>query len=151
QRIPLGEDRAYFNAAQWSPSGEWLAYVAPTTWDDSVQNWGSEIFGIRPGETSPIQWTTLYDTYGAARIKGRSTGELSWSPDSTRIAFWVIELTGENVEGDTGNAMIHVLDTTTGDVRKYCGYTTTEHTPNPPRIIWSPDGTHLAFGGNIPA
>jgi hypothetical protein len=33
----------------------------------------------------------------------------------------------------------------------YCGYSTTEHTPNPPRLIWSPDSTHLAFGGNVPA
>jgi hypothetical protein len=38
----------------------------------------------------------------------------------------------------------------TGDIQVYCGYSTDEHTPNPPRLVWSPDGTQLAFGGNVP-
>ncbi len=49
-----------------------------------------------------------------------------------------------------GSAMIHILDIHTGEVVAYCGFTTTEHTPNPPRLIWSPDGTHIALGGNVP-
>jgi hypothetical protein len=47
--------------------------------------------------------------------------------------------------------MIHVVDLDSGVTRSYCGFTTTEHTPDPPLLHWSPDGTHLAFSGNIPS
>jgi hypothetical protein len=43
------------------------------------------------------------------------------------------------------------VDTLTQDVRVYCGFSTDEHTPDPPRLHWSPGGTHIAFAGNVPA
>lgn len=148
--IDLGQDKAYFSAASWSGDGQWLAYVAPATYDDELQTSGGEIFGIRPDDGQVVQWTDLTSEYGAVRINGRADGELSWSPDSSRIAFWVIEMLGPNPESNTGNATLHVLNVNSGEVQKYCGYTTTEHTPNPPRLSWSPDSTHIAFGGNVP-
>jgi Tol biopolymer transport system component len=75
---------------------------------------------------------------------------LSWSPDGTRIAFWVIELLGADILTQTGVATIHVLDVVTENITSYCGFVTNEHTPNPPRLIWSPDSTHIAFAGNVP-
>jgi hypothetical protein len=150
QQLVLGPDLPYFDNAAWSPNGQWLAYVTAGPYDPDVGTTGGELFGVRPGDTAPTQWTNLYATYGAVRINGRSVGQLSWSPDSTHIAFWVMEMTGPNPMGQVGNAVIHIVDTQTGEVRRYCGYSTTEHTPNPPRLIWSPDSTHLAFGGNIP-
>ncbi len=148
--IDLGEDKPYFSAASWSPDGQWFAYVAPTGYDSNVNSTGSELYGIRPGDSQPTQWTTLTAEYGAVRINGRADGELSWSPDSSRIAFWVIEMLGSDPESNTGNAVLHILDINTGEVRRYCGFSTTEHTPNPPRLVWSPDGTFVAFGGNVP-
>lgn len=148
-RIPLAEDRQYFNAQAWSPDGHWLAYVSPTFGEDDTVI-ANEIFGIHPGDSAPTQWTELTATYGATRINGLAVGELSWSPDSTQIAFWVTELTGPDPEANTGSAVIHVLNVPTGEVTYYCGFSTTEHTPNPPRLVWSPDSTHLAFGGNVP-
>jgi hypothetical protein len=148
--VDLGEDKPYFSAASWSGDGQWLAYVAPAVYDDQLQTNGGEIFGIRPDDGTVVQWTDLTSAYGAVRINGRADGELSWSPDSTRIAFWVIEMLGPNPESNTGNATLHVLNVATGELQKYCGYTTTEHTPNPPRLSWSPDSTHIAFGGNVP-
>jgi len=150
QRIELGPEIPYFSASSWSPDGRWFAYVAPGAFDDTVLMHGSEIYGVRPGETAPMQWTRLTERYGATRINGRSVGSLSWSPDGTRIAFWVTELTGRNPATDTGDAVIHIYDLNQQEVRRYCGYSTIEHTPEPPRLVWSPDGTHLAFGGNIP-
>lgn len=148
--IELGEDKPYFSAAAWSPSGEWLAYVAPVGFDPQVNAPYSEIFGIRPSEGQPVQWTDLTSQYGSIRINGRADSELSWSPDGSHLAFWVIELLGSNPESSTGNAVLHILNVNTGDVTRYCGFTTTEHTPNPPRLVWSPNGTHVAFGGNVP-
>jgi WD40 repeat protein len=150
QRVALGEDTVYLNTAAWSPDGSRLALVAPNQFDNNANVAGGEIFIIRPGETTLEQITDLNSIYGAVRINGRASNDLSWSPDSTRIAFWVIELLGSNVESDTGNAIIHVLDITTGEVQAFCSFTTTEHTPNTPRLVWSPDGTHLAFGANVP-
>ncbi len=146
--VSLGADDAYFNARAWSSDGAWLAYVAPVSAENGRAS--SEIFGIRPGDSAPAQWTHLTETYGASRINGVSVGELSWSPDNNRIAFWVTEMTGADVTANLGSAVIHILDVNTGEVSAYCGFATTEQTPNPPRLVWSPEGTHLAFGGAVP-
>ncbi|MBL8160876.1 MAG: PD40 domain-containing protein, partial [Anaerolineae bacterium] len=149
--IDLGLDKAYFDASSWSPDGRWLAYVAEAAYDASVSTAGGEIWGVEArGDATPVQWTNLSSVYGAVRINGRATGELSWSPDNRQIAFWVMEMLGPNLEANTGSARIHILNIETGVVRAYCGFTTTEHTPNPPRLKWSPDATHLALGGNVP-
>ncbi len=147
-RVILGDDVAYFNAQSWSPDGHWLAYVAPV--DASKGRLGGEIFGIHPGDTTATQWTHLINLYGAERINGLSVGELSWSPDGTRIAFWVTEITGPDVTANLGNAVIHILDINSGALTVYCGFATNLQTPNPPSLAWSPDGTHLAFGGALP-
>jgi WD40 repeat protein len=142
--VELGRDVPYFDAAAWSPDGQWLAYV-----NQVEGSKGGELYGVQPGG-KPVQWTRLTDEYGPVRINGRSSAELSWSPDGTRVAFWVLPLKGSQPDQQSGAATIHILNVQTGEVRAYCGYTTTAHTPNPPRLIWSPDSTHLAFGGALP-
>ncbi len=146
--IILGEDLPYFNAHTWSNQG-WLAYVAPVV--DSTSGYiGGEIFGIHPEQQAvPQQWTHFNEVYGAVRINGYTINELSWSPNGRYIAFWVMELLGPNPETDAGNAVIHILDTVSGEIRRYCGFATLDHTPNPPRLAWSPDSTHIAFGGDV--
>lgn len=145
--VDLGVDRAYFNAQSWSPDGQWFAYVAPVPVDGRE---GGEIFGIQPGASAPAQWTDLAAHYGAARVNGVAVGELSWSPDGTHIAFWVTRITGADATANLGTSVIHVLDINTGDINAYCSFTTTEQTPNPSRLAWSPDGTHIAFAGALP-
>ncbi len=147
----LGLDKPYFDAANWSPDGQWLAFTGMGAFNPMAGLAGGELYGIQPGSPRGIvQWTDLTSQYGAVRINGRTSTELSWSPDSSQIAFWVIELTGINPEANTGVAVIHVLSVATGEVRSYCGFATNEHTPNPPRLIWSPDSKQIAFGGNVP-
>lgn len=147
-RVDLGPDQAYFNAQSWSPDGQWLAYVAPVQANNGRD--GGEIFAIQPGDETPTQWTHLIDSYGAERINGVSVGELSWSPDGTRIAFWVTAITGGDVTANLGTSVVHILDVATGDVSAYCGFATHDQTPNPSRLVWSPDGTTLAFAGVVP-
>lgn len=146
----LAPDMPYFNAAMWSPDGSYLAYVGRGALDTSINMAGAELFLIQPGSAIPRQLTYFSSQYGAVRIDGFIPNSLSWSPDSTRIAFWVIELIGPDYEANTGTAELHVLDITTGQLVAYCGFVTNEHTPNPSRIVWSPDGSHLALAGNIP-
>jgi hypothetical protein len=149
-QIPLGKDVPYFDASAWSPDGSAFAYVAPGTFDPKTQIAGAELYLIHPGDPEAEQLTNLYQQYGAVRINGGIRASLSWSPDGSQIAFWVIELLGPDYESQTGNAVIHIVDTRTGTTRAYCGFSTTEHTPDPPLLRWSPDGTSLAFGGNVP-
>ncbi len=149
--VDLGAEKRYFDASAWSPDGKWFAYVAPGQVDSKLNIAGGELFGVQPIDGSaPTQWTDLTSQYGAARINGEDSGELSWSPDSTQIAFWVTPLIGPDPAANIGNSMIHVLNVNTGEIKAYCDFTTTEVTPNPPRLIWSPDSTHIAFGGNVP-
>ena len=149
QSTLLAADRTYFNAAAWSPNGQHLAYVGTGAIDESLGTSGAELFLTSPNNAIPEQMTFLTDSYGAVRINGYAPNDLSWSPDSTQIAFWVIELTGANPAENTSDAVLHVLNTNTREVRRYCGFMTTEHTPETPRIIWSPDSSHLAFAGNV--
>jgi dipeptidyl aminopeptidase/acylaminoacyl peptidase len=150
ERVELGLDRPYFNVASWSPDGRWLAFTAPLMTGDTGEAVSSEIFGIQPDTGMAAAWTDLTARYGSLRINGHAPGLLSWSPDGSRIAFWVVPLTGPDPETDTAQAAIHVLDVTSGALTRYCGFQTDEHTPNPPRLIWSPDGHYLAFGANLP-
>ncbi len=150
QSIDLGVDRPYFNDAGWSPDGHWLALVAPTPADLMGQTLGAELYAIRPGDSSLTRWTYLTTAYGPLRINGRGSGDLAWSPDGTRIAFWVTPLRGLDPAEDSGEATLHILEVATGAVRAYCGLTIAETVPDTPRLIWSPDGTRLAFGASLP-
>ena len=147
-QLPLSIANRYYSTSAWSPDGTWLAYTSSIDQPDGTIS--TEIFAIRPGDAYPIQWTRLSNDYGAVRINGHSPGELSWSPDGTKIAFWVIPMIGPNPVLDGGEATLHVFDLQTGFINSYCGFTTTDHTPNPPRLMWSPNSTHIALGGQIP-
>lgn len=142
--LPLAPVRPLFDASAWSPDGAWLAFVAP------VGATSSELFGVQPGMVAPERWTNLTSQYGSIRINGQASGELSWSPDGTRLAFWVTPLGENSPETPSAPAVIHIVDIASGEVAPLCGYATATTTPNPPRLIWSPEGTHLAFADDVP-
>lgn len=146
--VDLGADLPFFNSAAWSPDGRWLAYVAPVAHDDAL---AAEVFTIQPGEAAPTQRTRFAEDGAPARIGGQTeAGGLSWSPDGQQVAFWAMSLGAPDPVADAGEAVLHVLDVAGGELRRYCGYVTPDHLPNPPRLVWSPDSTHVAFGGDLP-
>lgn len=148
ERLLPGDERLYFSAAAWSPDGAWLAYVAPV---ETGGQMSAEIFGVQMDSGLPGQWTRFTDAENAVRIGGQTPANgLSPSPDGTKLAFWVTPLTGDDLAVDTDEATLHVLDVASKEIVRYCDHTTTAHTPNPPRLVWSPDSTHLAFADNIP-
>jgi Tol biopolymer transport system component len=150
QAIALGEDLAYYNDYGWSPDGSRLAYVVPVFDDRWEMPVSSEIFVIAPSSGERSQQTRLIDSYGTARINGLRSGDLSWSPDGKHIVFWVTDLTGLDPVEDAGRAVLHVLDVDTRMVKRYCHFSTSVNTPNPPHLVWSPDSSHVAFGADLP-
>ena len=79
----------------------------------------------------------------ATRVRSlRNTGN--------EIAFWLVDLGGFDPVESALTATLHIVDVNTGAVRKFCHFETAVNTPNPPRIVWSPDSTHIAFGADIP-
>ncbi|MBE0690538.1 MAG: hypothetical protein IH587_10510 [Anaerolineae bacterium] len=150
QRIDLGVDLTYFDDYGWSPDGTRFAYVAPIfTNDDEIPD-GSELLMATTADGTIVQLTRLLEAYGTARINGLAAGELHWSPDGSEIAFWLVDLGGFDPVETALTATLHIVDVNTGAVRKFCHFETEAHTPNPPRIVWSPDSTHIAFGADIP-
>ncbi len=150
QMYPLSPDTAFFNAYAWSPNGQWLVYVGEVSQNGKTS---AEVFAVAPSFGAfPNQWTRFASTGSAVRIGGQSpTHGLSWSPDGRKLAFWVTPYDGRgDPTPDDGEAAIHIYDVASGKLTRYCGLTTTEHTPNPPRLVWSPDARYLAFGADIP-
>lgn len=146
--VVLGSDDDYFNAVAWSPDGAWLAYVGRGPVDTRRNVAGAELYFITPQDRIPQSMTQFTATRGAVRINGVNGG-LSWSPDSRYLAFWVLDVTGPDFTTQTGEATLHLLDISTRTIRSYCGYRISNHTPNPPRLIWSPDSRYIAFAGDM--
>lgn len=144
QPLPLTLDTPYFNASAWSPDGQWLAYAT-----QPLGSIGAELAIVALDGSAPQLLTTFAQSVGAVRLDGATPASLAWSPDSTRVAYWVVPLDGAAPDATTAAAVLHITDITTRETVRYCGFSTTEHTPNPPHIVWSPDGTHVAFGGNV--
>jgi hypothetical protein len=142
-RILLGEDRQGFSATDWSPDGRYLAYISPSP-DDTDSG---EVYMIAPDdETIPTQLTD-FASEGGLLLGGQTPGGLRWSPDSEKLVFW-----SQPLDGEEPIATLHVIDLTTGELRRLCGLTVdlSEQTitPDPPELIWSWDSQYVAFGAN---
>ena len=144
----------YTNGAYWSPDGSRLAYLGLGERDRSLNQRGAELYLITPGDPAGgVRLTDLTGAYGAVRIAGlQEARAVSWSPDGTRLAFWVMEIVGPDEAADVGQAVVHVLDVASGQITVYCGFGVTldPDAPSVPALIWSPDGRYLAFGVEIP-
>lgn len=149
-RVRLAPDVPYASALAWSADGTWLAYVGRGALDPATQAQGSELFLLRAGDILPQQVSFFSAQQGAVRLGGYAVNSLFWSPDQRKVAFWVMPLRGANPETEADAAQIHILDVETRQIVRYCGFSTSEHTPNPPRLAWSPSSEALAFGVNVP-
>jgi hypothetical protein len=103
---------------EWSPDGAWIAY---RFW--SGDGSGSQVWKIRPDGSDATVLTSLVDLY--------PDGPLSWSPDSSTIAFTATS-TG-------GTPRIATVPASGGDVTYLTDGSAGRSNPS-----WSPDGARLA-------
>jgi Tol biopolymer transport system component len=153
----LGSERDTSSSAEWSPDGQWLAYLG--TLGDKfgllvarADGSGAKFLAPFEGTNSPINF------------QGRS---IAWSPDNKRIAFVhalpgpeTAEATGDPVvitrylykpdygEGLTrfnDNRRLHIFiaDVASGQVRQLTSGNHYEHS-----IDWSPSGEEILFVSN---
>lgn len=112
REIPVG-GTTYIGQPQWSPDGKRIAFV-----DDAGH----------------IRFVTL-DGEALAVYRDREAGNLSWSPDSSKLAFDTME-----AKGEIQRQVIVVFDLATGKETVLRGRQDGAGSP-----AWSPDGTQLAF------
>ncbi len=150
--LRLVEARPFVGGAYWAPDGGRLVVVGQGELDIETGLRGAELFSVTPGASTVTRLTNLTAAYGAVRVTGEQDARaVSWSPDGRYLAFWVIEVSGEEKAPTLGPAVIHVLDTQTGRTTVYCGFES-RATDGPilPALVWSPDGRYIAFGLDEP-
>lgn len=116
----------------WSPNGNYVAIVGAS---QSEEKGADEVFIVDRDGKKIEQLTHLSMDYPSSVIFN-----LSWSPDSSQIAFW---------QKDFATTMpklrLFVLNTKTEQLTSYCTWGTSKDiTFYGP--IWSPDGTELLIG-----
>ncbi len=127
---------------KWSLDGKKLAIVGSMSSTSKIEALDEFLMISRDGPEFK-QLTNLTSIYDSVRIE-----EYSWSPDGTRIAFW---LGTENSQStDNQNPFeLAVLDVQAGEIINYCitGISSLkdeiEHVTYDLPIIWSPDGAEL--------
>lgn len=128
--IKDGYDRT--PTVSWQPSGERAAVVATLSLEQNSYVLPDEIFIVeKDGELR--QLTHLHDRFGLVL----TIDSLSWSPDGSKIAFWLHD--------EEANLTLMITDYKTGDTVNYCilNVPAASFPISVPAPIWSPDGKYL--------
>lgn len=99
--------------AAWSPDGKWIAYVSDASGEDEIY------MRAQDGSGEPVRLTTGADTYKYG---------MTWSPDSTRLAWNDKKNRLQFVEVESKNVV--VVDTGDWEIFEY---------------VWSPDSQWIAY------
>ena len=129
-QIKDGYDRTPI--VSWQLSGEQAAVVSSIPIEQNLHGLPDEIF-ILEQDGQVKQLTHLYDTFGLPF----TIDSLSWSPDGSKIAFWLHD--------KEGNTTLMVTDTVRGNAVNYCilNVLRASYPISVSKPIWSPDGKHL--------
>jgi dipeptidyl aminopeptidase/acylaminoacyl peptidase len=116
----------------WRPSSDEAAVVSSIPTKENLYGLPDEIFVVeKDGQVR--QLTHLYDAFGLPL----TINSLSWSPDGSKIAFWLHD--------KDANTTLMVTDSVTGNSVNYCisNILDTSFPIGVSKPIWSPDGKYL--------
>lgn len=131
-----------------SPDGQWLAFTAdPSLRSDSVTRAERDSLARLPYDAkrdeSPRNVSDIFVMPAAGGTPRRITtthgneGQMSWSPDSRRLAF-------VSAPGRTASRRIYVMDAAGGAAENFLG----EWQYEPSQLTWFPDG-RISFSADV--
>ena len=138
---------------KWSPDGKYISVIAtpPNTSQDAAK----KDFYLISRDGKQIQRLT----YLAEQLDRVSIKEYTWSPDSTRIAFW-LNTNFPLAKDEIVPYELAIVDVKSGAVTNYC-MSYQNHNATPEELasragvfiepIWSPDGRQLLVPNSAPA
>ena len=129
-QIKDGYDRTPI--VSWQLSGEQAAVVSSIPTEQNLHGLPDEIFLVeKDGQVK--QLTHLYDMFGLPL----TINSLSWSPDGSKVAFWLHD--------KEGNTTLMVTNYPTGNSVNYCilNVLGASYPISVSKPIWSPDGKYL--------
>ncbi|HSA98011.1 MAG TPA: hypothetical protein VLF17_02930, partial [Candidatus Nitrosotenuis sp.] len=116
----------------WQPSGKQVAVVSSVPTEQDSHGLPDEIFIVEE-DGQVRQLTRLFDTFGLPL----TIDSLSWSPDGSKIAFWLHD--------KDANTTLMVTDPLTGTSVNYCilNVLGASYPISVSKPIWSPNGKYL--------
>jgi len=140
--VQSGEELAHANFVNWGSLPSWSSdgeYLTILNREGTVDN-----FYLISRDGEEFQHITDF----ASEFEFASIPEYTWSPDSTRIAFW-LKLKDDGQQRGTQSELA-ILEIPTRQVTRLCiqGISNIADEPlwmNHPEPIWSPDGRFIMF------
>jgi dipeptidyl aminopeptidase/acylaminoacyl peptidase len=133
-RTDLGQAAGDVTSLAWSPDGTQIAYATVPTGspDGNSPDGAVYVVGVSGGEHALIA-----ESLGT--VPGGEEGAgIAWSPDGTRIA-----VVGD--VGDVGTPTLYVMNADGSHRQLLAEGVLVAHILGSPNIVWSPDGTRIAY------
>jgi Tol biopolymer transport system component len=133
-RTDLGTPAGDVTSLAWSPDGTRIAYgTVPTGSPDGTTKGSVYVVSVDGGNHALIAESLGY-------VPGGEEGAgIQWSPDGTRIA--VLAYADPGLPGGT----LYVMNADGSDRRALAEGVNIEHTLGSPNVVWSPEGTRIAY------
>ena len=130
-RTDLGKTEGDLTSLAWSPDGSRIAYASvPAGSPDGTIQGSVFVVGVDDGEHASIAESIGY-------VPGGEEGSgIRWSPDGTSIAI---------LAGGSTRGTLYVMNADGSDRRPLAESVLIEHALGSPNIVWSPDGTRIAY------
>ncbi len=128
QAIAALYETRHFQETAISPDGQWVAWVETLVGKNGVPDGRSEIYVAAKADGSH-----LHRISAAVGAKRATEGNITWSPDSTHLAF-------TSDAARNGQSQLYLAGSDGSAIRRLTNVLGTLSTPS-----WSPDGKHFAI------
>jgi Tol biopolymer transport system component len=134
-RTDLGQAAGDVTSLAWSPDGTQIAYATVPLGSPDGNSPDGSVYAV---SVDGGEHALIAESIG--QVPGGEEGSgIQWSPDSTRIAV-LAEPDPHDIRGT-----LYVMNADGSDRQRLADSVLIEHTLGSPNIVWSPDGTRIAY------